>query len=269
MSIESYIMAKYPIAYDKLGEAVLGDKKSRMELMMSIYDDITYTLANIPVYEPPPNGKVSYLTTDVNFKAFLQEYVIVYAVKLLDYLKSYTVQLHSSGTMYDVSNKGQSSIQLNDLFTGDLHRHVSLDEYIFTGKYPWYNSTSHSISSPYYDSERVGNTFHNSTHERLLDEVQITLRNAMVNHKPTMYKNSLNFYVPDTVPQNLSDMDATGGYDRYDNSINLKEELYCRVVSKTSKTDSAYPIYKDNTVISVVGGPVLISKAHQKTTIND
>jgi len=264
MSIESYIATNFPIAYEKLAEAILGDKKSRMEMLMNLYDDITYTLADVKVYTPPPNGKVSKLTTDVNFKPFMQEYVIIYAVKLLEYLKSYTVQIHSSGTIYDLTNKGPATIQMHDLFTGDLHRKYNLDEYIFTGKNPdLHNPDAYQIE---YDTERIGDNYANTTHERLLDEVQIFTRKIanQKNDKVNIENQNYEVNVPDFTPNELPDY--YGGYDHHENSLAFKESLTCRVVTPTTSASGDNYLYKKDAIITVIGGPVLVSSSSSKTT---
>jgi len=282
MSIETYLATKHPIAYSKLADSILGDKKSRTELLMNLYDDITYTLADVKVYTPAPNGKVSHLTEDVNFKPFMQEYVITYAVKLLEYLKSYTVQIHSSGTIYDLTNKGPATIQMHDLFSGDLHRSYILDEYIFTGKNPQIHMQNPDHIE--YDTDRVGENYANTTHERLLDEVQVTVRKIAnqkivhVDHTDDLSPREL-LYDPDmvtTTPDIAIEEDYNGhlhpmynGYERYENSLAFKESLFCRVVTPTTDEVSRYPLYKKDAIITVVGGPVLISNTSHRTSQNN
>lgn len=265
MSIESFIAASYPIAYEKLANAILGDKKSRMELLLSIFNDISYTLANVYTYAPPPDGKKSKLTKDVNFNAFMQEYAIIYAVKLLEYLKSYTVQLHNSGILYDLTNRGQATIQMNDLFTGDINRKKILGEYIFTGKYPWKHDPDSHINPPYYDTDRVGNKYHNTTHERLIDEVQISV-SQVANQINKRYTGDLGCYMelcsPDVTNENI---DQDGGYHSHENSLDMKEQLFCRVIRPTSNTYSKYLIYKENALITAVGSNVLVSNTTHQT----
>lgn len=278
MSIESYLAMRYPIAYAKLADVILGNKKSRTELLMSLYDDITYTLADVKVYTPPPNGKALHLTKDVNFKPFMQEYVITYAVKLLEYLKSYTVQIHSSGTIYDLTNKGTATIQMHDLFSGDLHRNYILDEYIFTGKNPQLHMQNQDHIE--YDTDRVGENYANTTHERLLDEVQVTIKNIanqkIVNVEHTDTELISHAYNPDMVATIPDIMPTTGdlqpmfnGYESHENSLAFKESLFCRVVTPTTADVSQYPLYKKDAIITVVGGPVLVSNTSNRTNQNN
>jgi len=261
MSIEEYLILNHPKAYNKIADAILGDKKTRMDLLMNLYDDIMYTLSDVYVYSPPPNGKKTKLTEDVNFKAFLQDYIIIYAVKLLDYLKSYTVQLHSSGTVYDLTNKGQSTIQMHDIFTGDIHRKKILGEYIFTGKYPWLHDPSKKISQPYFDTDRIGLNLANTTHERVLDEVQVSIT-KIANQKSYLDNNGM--LVIDT-DKRFDNVPQDGGYGNYENSLSFKEQLFCRVITPTSEEVSKYPLYKKDVVISVVGGPVMVSSTSNET----
>ena len=152
---------------------------------------------------------------------------------------------------------------MHDLFTGDLYRKYNLDEYIFTGKNPdLHNPDAYQIE---YDTERIGDNYANTTHERLLDEVQIFTRKIanQKNDKINIENQNYEINVPDFTPNELQEY--YDGYDHHENSLAFKESLTCRVVTPSTSTSGSHYLYKKDAIITVIGGPVLVSSSSSKT----
>ena len=251
--LDSYLSTVYPVTYKKVNDAFTsGNEQDILSVINELYSTLNLSLREITVRVPENTGVKSSLSEDINFKSALKEYVLPYAIRLLEYFMSYTVQIRNSGTVNDVTNDGAETIQVLDMLDTQSSRSNVVMDYIFTGK----NCNPEEWPENGTDLDRHGLNKDSVTYEPLLDEAMGVVRvlaNTVSQPSESYELNASEAVYPDLVSSNP---DSTG-YGRHGESINFKESLYAYVRNATDLTEVNSIDIHD--MVAVIGGPVLVS----------